>query len=137
MQAVLAAREVMKEAYNGCLRAEDELQSIAVRDVSLATQHARVGPCAPGQCPLDPNSVGPMEPVMSEAQAYLQLQHIARQLDASRVQDRIPKEADASQQLLQLQQLLDPACAATKGLLESCSYHWVNLVSVFQDLLVI
>lgn len=136
MQAVLAARDVMKQAYNGYLKAEDDLQSTCVRDVSLATQHARLGVCTPGACPLDPNSLGHMEPVLSEAQAYLQLQHIVRQLDARRVQARIPKEANASQQLLQLQTLLDPAAVATKGLLESCSYHWVNLLSVFQGLMV-
>lgn len=136
VQAVLAARDVMKQAYNGHLKVEDDLQSTSVRDVSLATQHARLGVCMPGACPLDPNSLGPMEPVLSEAQAYLQLQHIVRQLDARRVQARIPKEANASQQLMQLQTLLDPAAAASKGLLESCSYHWVNLLSVFQDLVV-
>ena len=136
MQAVLAAREIMKQTYNGHLKAEDDLQGSFVRDVSLATHHPRTGPCVLGACPLDPNSTGQMEPATSEAQAYLQLQHIVRQLDASRIQARMSKEASASHQLLQLQTLLDPAATATQSLLESCSYHWVNLTSVFQSLAV-
>lgn len=136
LQAVLAARDVMKQAYNGHLKAEDDLQNTSSRDISLATQHVRLGSCMPGTCPLDPDSAGLMEPVMSEAQAYLQLQHIARQLDSKRVQGNIPTDADASQQLQQLHSLLGPACSAATGLLETCGYHWVNLLSVFQSLVV-
>lgn len=125
----------MKQYYNGLLRSE-EASSGQMRDISLATEHPVTGVCTPGTCPLDPACMHAMEPVMPEAQAYLQLTHIARQLDASRIQRLVPSDASSQQLLSKLQAVLNPAHAAVKRFAHTASYHWVNLSSVFEALAV-
>jgi hypothetical protein len=133
LQAVLAARAVLKEFYNGHVRSE-EASGAHSRDISLAAEHPFAGPCAPGTCPLDPSHMHAMEPVLPEAQAYLQLTHIARQLDMARMQAAVPSDVSSQQHFAKLQGLLSPAHAAVKRLAHTAAFHWVNLSSMFSTL---
>jgi hypothetical protein len=55
VQAVLAARKVMRQYYDAELRSDDDAVPCHSRDISLAAQSTKSGACAPGTCPLDPD----------------------------------------------------------------------------------
>lgn len=136
MQAVLATRSVMKQYYTGNLRTEESGTGF-MRDITLAPEHPTLGACAPGTCPLAPGAMSIMEPAIPEAQAYLQLTHVSRQLDVARVQARVPDDASAKQQLAKLLQVVGAAVSTVNRLAHTASYHWVNLSSfsgMFQSL---
>ena len=118
----------MKDYYNGELRT-DESGSGVVRDVTLAPEHPTLGPCACGTCPLTTGATSTIEPALPEAQAYMKMTYVARQLDVARVQGQVPNEASAKQQHAKLLQLASAALSAINRLVHSARYHWVNLSS--------
>lgn len=126
MQAVLATRAVMKQYYNGNLRTEESGTGL-MRDITLAPEHPTLGACAPGTCPMAPGAMSTMEATLPEAQAYLQLTHVSRQLDIARVQARVPDDASAKQQLAKLLHVVSAAVSTVNRLTHTASYHWVNL----------
>lgn len=128
VQAVLATRAVMKQYYDGNLRTEESGTGL-MRDITLAPEHPSLGACAPGTCPLAPGAMSTMEPALPEAQAYLQLTHVSRQLDVARVQARAPDDAAAKQRLGKLLQVVSAAVSSANRLTHTASYHWVNLSS--------
>ena len=119
---------MIKNYYDGKLRTEESGAGV-VRDITLAPEHPTLGPCAPGACPLASGAMSTMEPALPEAQAYMQMTYVARQLDVARVQDQVPSEASAKQQLAKLLQLASTAVSAVNRLAHSARYHWVNLSS--------
>jgi DNA polymerase alpha subunit A len=129
-QAALAARAVMKRAYDCELKSDDEMLPCTTRDVLLATHHPRLGACAPGTCPPDAQCLGVMEAALPEADAYLLLSHLTRQLDARRAARRGLAEA-AADELAQMAPLLDAGHAAVEQLLCATAYHWVSLTNLF------
>jgi hypothetical protein len=136
VQAVLATRSVMKQYYNGNLRTEESGSGL-MRDITLAPEHPILGACAPGSCPLAPGAMSSMEATLPAAQAYLQLTHIARQLDIARVQDRAPNDVSTKQQLAKVLQVVSSAVSTVNRLAHTASYHWVNLAcfsNMFQTL---
>ena len=126
MQATLAARAVMKRALTAGFRAHDDDLSATTREVLLATQHARLGVCAPGTCPADPQAQGHMEAVLPEGEAYVQLQNVARQLDVKRAAARAGCGTGG---IVQANAALAPALAAVQLLQHSAAYHWVNVAT--------
>jgi hypothetical protein len=126
----------MKQYYNGNLRTEEGGTGM-MRDITLAPDHPTLGACTPGTCPLAPGAMSSMEPVLPEAQAYLQLTHVSRQLDISRVQARMPDDASAKRQLAKLQQVVGAAVSNVNRLAQTATYHWVkfsSFSSMFQSL---
>jgi DNA Polymerase alpha zinc finger len=138
VQAVLAARCVMKHFYRCEYKADDEVTPYHSREIHLATRHPRLGPCAPGACPPEPQCWGPMEPVVTQATAYLQLSHIARQLDVPLAAAQIPisAEADVQPRVMAVEPMLRVAHDRVMQLVKSTAYHWVSISSLLGSLCV-
>jgi hypothetical protein len=128
-QVTLAARAVMQQAYACELKADDEMLPCTTRDVLLATQHPRLGACAPGRCPPDPQCLGNMEPVLPEAEAFLQLDFIARQVDVTRAARRLGTKCEGGG-LSAAAPLLSPALEAASRLRSSCGYCWASIAQL-------
>ena len=131
MQTTLAARAVIKAAYAAELKADDDMLPCTTRDVLLATQHPRIGACAPGACPPDPQCLGAMAPALPQADAYLRLAHIVRQVDAKRAAARAAEAGRDGAAVAAAAPALAAAHAAAARLLRTAAYHWVDLSSLF------
>jgi DNA Polymerase alpha zinc finger len=139
MQAALAARRVMQRFYQGQYKADDEMAPCMGRDIQLAVSHPRLGVCAPGACPPEVQCLGPMEPVVPEATAYLQLSHIVRQLDVPSAAAQLPDSAEAAvrHKLDLTEPMLRQAHECTLQLLQSAEYHWVSMSALLGSLCVL
>jgi hypothetical protein len=71
-----------------------------------------------------------MEPVLPEAEAFLQLDFLTRQVDATRAAGRLGGSQQAHEVLEPAAQVLAPALEAAKRLRASCGYCWVSLAQV-------
>ena len=117
----------MRTAYDCELRADDDAVPCATRDVLLATQHARLGACAPGCCPPDATCQGPMAPVVSEAEAWRRLDHIVRQVDVARAAQRCGAAGADAGPRAAAAGTFAPALAAAARLRGSAAHQWASL----------
>jgi hypothetical protein len=126
----------MRQYYEADLRSDDDAVPCHTRDVSLAVNSAKAGACALGACPLDPECSGSMVPSLSEPAAYLNLSHLARQLDVQRLLDRLAPDARAAAQthLSPAVPFLVDALRGVQRLVSATAFHWVRVSDFFAQL---
>lgn len=138
-QALLRARALVTEYYNGWVECvdEDAPPPKRTRNVSLRPVHNEDGQPQPqlrGSAHPDPQAAAPMRQSVSEEALYLQLTHLHRLFDVEGTLKRLGKAVDrrkAEEMVATLAAPFGAAAQAISSIRDQSKYRWVDLAGIF------